>query len=172
MRVVLVGHSQVPKEDVECDGYTLECCRVGGAHIEDAYQDPIVEYIESGADAIFVWLGGNDLGKLDAYETVEQLLGLVTRIRQFTTNVWLLNVENRDYKSDFTTYYMREAALVNRRLSQIADRRRLFRTINVAGRYFARGAVGIHFGRHGMRLTLNKIRNAITYAVQQGDLEF
>ena len=171
MRVVLVGHSQVHKE-VECNGYTLECCRLGGAYIGNAYHDPIAEYIESGPDAIFVWLGGNDLAKFDAYETVEQLLELVTHIRQYTTNVWLLNVENRDYRSEFTTTYMREAAIVNRRLTQIAHRRHLFRTINVAGRYFAAGAVGIHFGRHGMRLTLNKIRNAITYAVQQGDLEF
>ena len=169
MRVVLLGHSQVPREDVNLDDFTLECVRCGGAYIKDFYRNPIREYVESNPDVIFCWIGGNDLAKHDADEVTEQLLNLVDYLAQHTSNIYLLNIEDRKYPGEeYTKYYMHQANLVNRRLKQLAKRRRTFRTVNVAGQDMAGDSDDIHFGVNGLRWVYNKIRLAVNYAIRDG----
>ena len=171
MRVALIGHSQVfPIDDY--DDVEFITVRVSGALIQNAYGGDIRECIETEPDAIFVWLGGNDLRHHSAGNTVNQLMELVGFLETFTNNIYLLSVEYRLYPTATETErYLARAKAVNRSLTRLAGGTGRFRTINIGSEVMAADSPDdIHFGPNGQQWTLNKIQTAIAHAIADGRL--
>ena len=115
MRVAFVGHSQIPKDQIYLEGVDLWQARRGGAIIDQVYQPPLVDAIQSYPDIVFIWIGGNDLDNgSPIQEVVSKLLELVNYCREYTSYVYLVLAEHRKYSDpERTANYEAKARAAN-----------------------------------------------------------
>ena len=171
MRVGFIGHSQLPKGKIVINGIHLDKERVSGASISQAYQPPMVNIIESQPEILIVWLGGNDVdsNSKPAKEAGQELIQLANYCLDFSPEVYLFLIENRDYKDEERNQrYRDKARTVNRYISRKANEYKTFRTINVWGEPFAIDSHdGVHLGPESIDRVISKLQVAVSHATDR-----
>ena len=173
MRCLWLGHSQIPKDDIEINGEKAELERVNGATIDNAHEAPISDAIETDPDVIVVWLGGNDLDNgRSPQEVVTDLINVVRYCQQHTQAVLVCNIEPRNYfNEDRATSYNNKARTTNRLLTKLSAKHR-YRVINVSDpALIVDSCDGIHFSNVAMRRVIKKIERAVDHAINDGTVE-
>ena len=173
MRCLWVGHSQIPKDNVQINGEDAELGRVNGAVLENAYQAPISDYIETDPDVIVLWLGGNDLDNgLSPKEVVTELINIVRYCQEHAQTVLVCNIEPRNYVNpDRATSYKDKARNTNRLLTRLSQKHN-YRIINVSDpALIVDSRDGLHFSNVAKGRVIKKIERAVDHAINDGIVE-
>ena len=176
MRVLVVGHSQVPRVTAGFDGHEVEWCRLGGADLRDVetVNARLGRALTSHRDIIFLFLGGNDIFRYSKDENTKNLRDTIHRFRALCSLLYVIKIEQRDYRNSPNPswrarwqYYQTEC----NRLNNLIKRHQKtygFRTINLGSHNFqGRNRDGVHLNFIGRNHLYLKIKLAVKHRVEE-----
>ena len=176
MRITIVGHSQLPRDDGHFDGHHVRWFRLGGADLRDlgGIDRRLGLALTQPQDIIIVFLGGNDVYRYSRKENKENLSSVLNTLKELTPMLYVIPLEARDYRKhprkDWAAkweYYNAERKVLNKQI-----RRGVYslgyRTINLSTADFCdRRADGVHFTWLGRWRFYNKIRATVRRRVEE-----
>ena len=171
-RVLVLGHSQLPKSIRSMRGVHIQLERRGGASIDDLWNVRQYMYaLRKQYDHVVLFLGGNDVTSVDVDTLYTKLESAVEHVRQKTGCTYLTvvlieprNWHGKDRHQVCSDIYTSRMFTLNRRLDRLGKRQG-FKTLRLSSQPFQHGHVrdGVHFNFDTQRHLNAKIVKCICH---------
>ena len=176
MRITIIGHSQLPRDNGHFDGHHVRWFRLGGADLRDVggIDRRLGLALTEPQDIIILFLGGNDVFRYSRKENKENLSSVINTLKGLTPMLYVIPLEARDYRKHPRKiwaarwkYYNEERGVLNKQI-----RRGVYsigyRTINLSTADFCdRRPDGVHFTWLGRYRFYMKIRRTVLRRVEE-----
>ena len=153
-KVLVLGHSQLPKHIRCMRGVQIKLARKGGASINDVWRErQFTNVLQKEYDHVVVFLGGNDVTSMDVDTLYTTFESAVNHIRQETGCTYLTvvlieprNWLGKDRHQVLAATYTSRMLTLNRRLDRLGKRRGFY-TLRLSSVPFQKGhrRDGVHF---------------------------
>ena len=177
MRILVLGHSQLPETVPNYEDHIVTSIRVPGASLWDLDKEssPLFQAWLKPADVAVIFLGGNDIFKHSLDEIKQKIESTIKLFQKHMSMVFFTLIEARDYSKHRNRAWRRQndkyescRKAINRKVRRGA-RLGKYRTVNLAVREFdKRTRDGVHYTPKGKDLMVKRFRVCVEKYIKEG----